>query len=44
MQYIYNSFNENEYKFVVFIDLLKAFDTFNYNILPKKAKTLWYKK
>ena len=35
---IYDSFNENKYTLGVFIDLSKAFDTVNYNILLKKLK------
>ena len=40
---IYDSFNENRYSLEVLIDLSKAFDTVNHNILIKKAKTLWYR-
>ena len=35
---IYDSFNENKYTLGVFIDLSKAFDTINHNILLKKLK------
>ena len=37
---IYDSFNENRYSLEVLIDLSKAFDTVNHNILIKKVKTL----
>ena len=40
---IYDSFNENRYSLEVLIDLSKAFDTVNHNILIKKVKTLWYR-
>ena len=35
---IYDSFSENKYTLGVFIDLSKAFDTVNHNILLKKLK------
>ena len=36
---IYDSFNQNKYKIRVFIDLSKAFDTFDHNILLDKINS-----
>lgn len=39
---ITKSFENGEFTLGVFIDLSKAFDTVNHNILLKKIKILWY--